>query len=225
MIREWFLRAVAAGTLGLISIKKICSEHDLHQNHTGYFIFATAWPLSMRKPVSWFTKNPLAWGERIITKQIQNYEHIEIRLQEPENDGAPNCRQTGEIRPRGIYLLGREHVDACLYPVSGAAKSEGRFSRLPSSILSPLNFRIMKQRRMIYDSTIIVLGAVMFAPCLMLFSSTIIAMVLGFFYSLCLAIFWSSTIIGRWFFRELWRATLRLENCLLPPLGERWIVR
>lgn len=79
----------------------------------------------------------------------------------------------------------------------------------------------MKQRRMIYDSTIIVLGAVMFAPCLMLFSSTIIAIVLGFFYSLCLAFFWSSTIIGRWFFRELWRANLRLENYLFPPLEER----
>ncbi len=78
----------------------------------------------------------------------------------------------------------------------------------------------MRQRRMIYDSTIIVLGAVQFAPCLMLFSSTTIAIVLGIFYSVCLAIFWSSTIIGRWFFRELWRATLRLENCLRPTLGK-----
>ena len=70
----------------------------------------------------------------------------------------------------------------------------------------------MRQRRMIYDIAITVLGAVQFLPCLMLFSSTIIAIVLGFFYSMCLAIFWSSTIIGRWFFRELWRATLRLER-------------
>ena len=72
---------------------------------------------------------------------------------------------------------------------------------------------------MIYDSTIIVLGSVMFLPCLMLFSSTIIAIVLGILYSACLAIFWSSTMIGRWFFRELWRSTLRLERLVLGDNG------
>ncbi len=79
----------------------------------------------------------------------------------------------------------------------------------------------MKQRQIIYACAIVTLGVIQFAPCVLLFSSTIIAVVLGMIYSLCLAFFWSSTIIGRWFFRELWRSTLRLENFLLPPLGER----
>lgn len=79
----------------------------------------------------------------------------------------------------------------------------------------------MKQRRMIYDCTIITLATLQAVPCLLLFSEAITVMVLGFLYSLFLAFFLSSTIIGRWFFRELWRATLRLEGYLFPPLGER----
>lgn len=73
-------------------------------------------------------------------------------------------------------------------------------------------------RKSIYDSTIIVLGTIQALPCVLMFSSTIIAVVLGILYSLCLAFFWSSTIIGRWFFRELWRSTLRLENLMRPGL-------
>lgn len=73
-------------------------------------------------------------------------------------------------------------------------------------------------RQTIYDSTIIVLGTIQAMPCVLMFSSTIIAVVLGIFYSLCLAFFWGSTKIGRWFFRELWRSTLRLENHLHPDL-------
>lgn len=73
-------------------------------------------------------------------------------------------------------------------------------------------------RRSIYDSAIIVLGTIQALPCVLIFSSTIIAVVLGILYSLCLAFFWSSTIIGRWFFRELWRSTLRLENLMRPGL-------
>lgn len=76
----------------------------------------------------------------------------------------------------------------------------------------------MKTRQIIYASTIIVLGTFQILPCTLLLSSTIIAIVLGMIYSLCLAFFWSSTIIGRWFFRELWRSTLRMENYLFPPL-------
>ena len=73
-------------------------------------------------------------------------------------------------------------------------------------------------RRTIYDSTIIVLGTIQAIPCVLIFSSTIIAVVLGIFYALALAYFWRSTIIGRWFFRELWRSTLRLENLMRPGL-------
>lgn len=74
----------------------------------------------------------------------------------------------------------------------------------------------MRQRQIIYASTIIVLGFFQFIPCVLLLGSTIIGIVLGFFYSLALGYFWSSTRIGRWFFRELWRSTLRLENLMRP---------
>lgn len=77
------------------------------------------------------------------------------------------------------------------------------------------NFRIMKARQIIYASTIIVLGFIQVLPCALILSSTIIGVVLGFFYSCALGIFWSSTIIGKWFFRELWRSNLRLEKMLL----------
>lgn len=73
----------------------------------------------------------------------------------------------------------------------------------------------MKARQIIYASTIIVLGFIQVLPCALILSSTIIGVVLGFFYSCALGIFWSSTIIGKWFFRELWRSNLRLEKMLL----------
>lgn len=78
-------------------------------------------------------------------------------------------------------------------------------------------FRIMKTRQIIYSSTIIVLGFIQSVPALLCLASTNIAIILlGIFWGIVLGIFWSSTIIGRWFFRELWRSTLRLENFILP---------
>jgi hypothetical protein len=73
----------------------------------------------------------------------------------------------------------------------------------------------MKARQIIYASTIIVLGFIQMLPCALILSSTIIGVMLGFFYSCALGIFWSSTIIGKWFFRELWRSNLRMEKLLL----------
>ena len=86
-------------------------------------------------------------------------------------------------------------------------------------------FRIMTARQIIYSSAIIVLGFFQFAPCVLLLGSTIIAVALGILYSLALGWFWSSTIIGRWYFRELWRSTLRLENLMSPEVWESWQVR
>lgn len=78
----------------------------------------------------------------------------------------------------------------------------------------------MKARQIIYSSTIIVLGFIQALPALLCLASTnIIVIVLGIFYSILLGIFWSSTIIGRWYFRELWRSTLRLENLMLGNIG------
>lgn len=75
----------------------------------------------------------------------------------------------------------------------------------------------MKARQIIYSSTIIVLGFIQALPALLCLTSTnIIVILLGIFYGILLGIFWGSTIIGRWYFRELWRSTLRLENFILP---------
>lgn len=75
----------------------------------------------------------------------------------------------------------------------------------------------MKARQIIYSSTIIVLGLFQSLPAFLCLASTnIIVILLGIFWGIVLGIFWSSTIIGRWYFRELWRSTLRLENFILP---------
>lgn len=71
------------------------------------------------------------------------------------------------------------------------------------------------KRRIIYASAIIVLAIVQLLPCVLLLSGTIIASVLGTFWFLVLLFFWSSTRIGRWFFVEWYRSTLRLERFLL----------
>ena len=82
----------------------------------------------------------------------------------------------------------------------------------------------MTARQIIYSSTIIVLGFIQSVPALLCLASTnIIVIVLGIFYSILLGIFWSSTIIGKWFFRELWRSTLRLENVVYEFLAGSYI--
>lgn len=79
----------------------------------------------------------------------------------------------------------------------------------------------MKARQIIYSSTIIVLGFIQSVPAFMCLASTIILLnVLGVLYGILLVYLWRSTIIGRWFFRELWK--------IYTPLGEfhpAWSVR
>lgn len=78
----------------------------------------------------------------------------------------------------------------------------------------------MKARQIIYSSTIIVLGFIQSVPALLCLASTnILIIVLGIFYSIVLGIFWGSTKKGKWYFRELWRSTLRLENFMLGNIG------
>ena len=75
----------------------------------------------------------------------------------------------------------------------------------------------MKARQIIYSSTIIVLGFIQSVPAFVMLASTnILIILLGIIWGILLGIFWSSTIIGKWYFRELWRSTLRLENFSLP---------
>lgn len=81
------------------------------------------------------------------------------------------------------------------------------------------NFRIMTARQIIYSSTIIVLGFFQALPALLCLASTNIPVILlGIIWGVLLGKFWSSTIIGKWYFRELWRATLRLENLMFPEV-------
>ena len=87
-------------------------------------------------------------------------------------------------------------------------------------------FRIMTARQIIYSSTIIVLGFIQALPALLCLASTNIPVILlGIIWGVLLGKFWSSTIIGKWYFRELWRATLRLENLILPGVWYFWQVR
>lgn len=69
------------------------------------------------------------------------------------------------------------------------------------------------------DSTIILLGFIQVLPLVAVLSSTIIT-VLGISYAFLLWRFWSSTRIGRKFFRAWWRATLRMEKFLLGENAE-----
>ena len=87
-------------------------------------------------------------------------------------------------------------------------------------------FRIMTARQIIYSSTIIVLGFFQALPALLCLASTNIPVILlGIIWGVLLGKFWSSTIIGKWYFRELWRSTLRLENLMFPEAWESWKVR
>ena len=135
-------------------------------------------------------------------------------MQREENDGAVYCRLADNIQPRRIHELQRENT----YRRSSSLKS------VASTIIVVCGYgtitnkiRIMKARQIIYSSTIIVLGFIQSVPALLCLASTnIIVILLGIFWGILLGIFWSSTIIGKWFFRELWRSTLRLENFILP---------
>lgn len=74
----------------------------------------------------------------------------------------------------------------------------------------------MKQRRIIYACAIMTLAFIQLVPCLLVLSGSIIGTGLGCIYIIVLTYFWRSTIIGKWFFRELWRSTLRMEDLLFP---------
>ena len=76
------------------------------------------------------------------------------------------------------------------------------------------------RREKIYSSTIILLGIFQVLPVFLLLGSTIIGGLLGVVYAVLLWKFWSSTRIGRWFFREWWRSTLLLERIIFGGNAE-----
>ena len=127
-----------------------------------------------------------------------------------------HCRCSGDFKSRRIRVF----AEWCAYIILRVVSLKS----VASTIIVVCGYgtitnkiRIMKARQIIYSSTIIVLGFIQSAPAFICLASTIILLnVLGILYGILLGIFWSSTIIGRWFFRELWRSTLRLENFILP---------
>ena len=68
-------------------------------------------------------------------------------------------------------------------------------------------------------SMIIVLGNLQLSPCILMFSSTIIACVFGITYTCALVYFWGSTKMGRRFFRSFYLSTLRLEKFLFGNIS------
>ena len=127
-----------------------------------------------------------------------------------------HCRCSGDFKSRRIRVF----AEWCAYIILRVVSLKS----VASTIIVVCGYgtitnkiRIMKARQIIYSSTIIVLGFIQSVPALIMLASTnIIVILLGIFWGILLGIFWRSTIIGRWFFRELWRSTLRLENFILP---------
>lgn len=77
----------------------------------------------------------------------------------------------------------------------------------------------MEQKQILRASLYVALGTVQMLPCLLIVSeSIIVGFVPGLLYTILLSYIWSSTKIGRKFFREFYRSTLRLENLMFPPL-------
>lgn len=127
-----------------------------------------------------------------------------------------HCRCSGDFKSRRIRVF----AEWCAYIILRVVSLKS----VASTIIVVCGYgtitnkiRIMKARQIIYSSTIIVLGFIQSVPALLCLASTnIIVILLGIFWGIVLGIFWSSTIIGRWYFRELWRSTLRLESFVLP---------
>lgn len=127
-----------------------------------------------------------------------------------------HCRCSGDFKSRRIRVF----AEWCAYIILRVVSLKIRSQYDNCRVWLRNNyqyFRIMKARQIIYSSAIIVLGFIQSVPALLCLASTNIAIILlGIFWGIVLGIFWSSTIIGRWFFRELWRSTLRLESFVLP---------
>lgn len=127
-----------------------------------------------------------------------------------------HCRCSGDFKSRRIRVF----AEWCAYIILRVVSLKS----VASTIIVVCGYgtitnkiRIMRARQIIYSSTIIVLGFIQSVPAFVMLASTnIIVILLGIICGILLGIFWSSTIIGRWFFRELWRSTLRLENFILP---------
>ena len=127
-----------------------------------------------------------------------------------------HCRCSGDFKSRRIRVF----AEWCAYIILRVVSLKS----VASTIIVVCGYgtitnkiRIMKARQIIYSSTIIVLGFIQTSPMFIcLASTTILLNVLGILYGILLVHIWSSTKKGKWYFRELWRSTLRLESFVLP---------
>ena len=127
-----------------------------------------------------------------------------------------HCRYSGDFKSCRIWIF----TEWCAYIILRGVSLKS----VASTIIVVCGYgtitnkiRIMTARQIIYASTIIVLGFIQTSPMFICLASTIILLnVLGILYGILLAYIWSSTKKGKWYFRELWRSTLRLENFILP---------
>ena len=128
-----------------------------------------------------------------------------------------HCRCSGDFESRRIRVAKEWCAYIILRGVSLKICSQYDNCRVWLRNNFTNKIRIMTARQIIYASTIIVLGFIQTSPIFFCLASTIILLnVLGILYGILLVYIWSSTIKGRWYFRELWRSTLRLENFILP---------
>ena len=137
-----------------------------------------------------------------------------------------HCGCSGDFESCWIRVA--EEWCACIILCGLSLKIRSQYDncRACATEQSLTNFRIMTARQIIYSSTIIVLGFIQTSPIFIcLASTTILLNVLGILYGILLVHIWSSTKKGKWYFRELWRSTLRLENFVLPGAWEIWKVR
>ena len=126
-----------------------------------------------------------------------------------------HCRCSGDFKSRRIRVF----AEWCAYIILRVVSLKSVASTIIVVWLRN-NYQKnidMKARQIIYSSTIIVLGFIQTSPIFICLASTIILLnVLGILYGILLVYIWSSTEKGKWYFRELWRSTLRLENFILP---------
>lgn len=73
----------------------------------------------------------------------------------------------------------------------------------------------MKRRQLIYSSAVVFVGMLQLAPCALLFGGSVVPVLFGVSWLLLLFYAWSYTVAGRWFVREWYASTLRIEKELL----------
>lgn len=75
-------------------------------------------------------------------------------------------------------------------------------------------------KQIIYDNVIILLAIIQTLPAITILTDTITGAAFGTCYIALLWYFWRRTTIGKWFFREFYRSSRRIEGAMFPPLDK-----